>query len=70
MCQVEKSKIAKTIFPLAHLEKPEIRQIAAELNLESVATKRIVRVFVSLEKETLDNSYQTIFLVKMEILWM
>lgn len=70
LCQVEKSKIAKTIFPLAHLEKPEIRQIASELNLESVATKRIVRVFVSLEKETLDNSYQTIFLVKMVILWM
>ena len=40
LCQVEKSKIAKTIFPLAHLEKPEIRQIAAELNLESVATKK------------------------------
>lgn len=40
LCQVEKSKIAKTIFPLANLEKPEIRQIAAELNLESVATKK------------------------------
>ena len=40
LCQVEKSKIAKTIFPLAHLEKPEIRQIASELNLESVATKK------------------------------
>ena len=40
LCQVEKSKIAKTIFPLANLEKPEIRQIASELNLESVATKK------------------------------
>lgn len=40
LCQVEKSKIAKTIFPLANLEKPEIRQIAAELSLESVATKK------------------------------
>ena len=40
LCQVEKSKVAKTIFPLANLEKPEIRQIASELNLESVATKK------------------------------
>ena len=40
MCQVEKSKVAKTIFPLANLEKPEIRRIASELNLESVATKK------------------------------
>lgn len=40
LCQVEKSKAAKTIFPLANLEKPEIRQIASELNLESVATKK------------------------------
>ncbi len=27
LCQVEKSKVAKTIFPLANLEKPEIRKI-------------------------------------------
>lgn len=40
LCQVEKSKVSKTIFPLANLEKPEIRQIASELNLESVATKK------------------------------
>lgn len=40
LCQVEKSKVAKTIFPLANLEKPEIRQIASELNLEWVATKK------------------------------
>ena len=40
LCQVEKSKVAKTIFPLANLEKPEIRRIASELNLESVATKK------------------------------
>lgn len=40
LCQVEKSKVAKTIFPLSNLEKPEIRQIASELNLESVATKK------------------------------
>ena len=40
LCQVEKSKVAKTIFPLANLEKPEIRQIASELNIESVATKK------------------------------
>ena len=33
-------KVAKTIFPLANLEKPEIRKIASELNLESVATKK------------------------------
>ena len=40
LCQVEKSKVAKTIFPLANLEKPKIRKIASELNLESVATKK------------------------------
>jgi tRNA-uridine 2-sulfurtransferase len=40
LCQVAKEKIAKTIFPLAKLEKPEIRKIASELNLESVATKK------------------------------
>ena len=40
LCQVAKEKISKTIFPLAKLEKPEIRKIASELNLESVATKK------------------------------
>ena len=40
LCQVQKEKIAKTIFPLSNLEKPEIRKIASELNLESVATKK------------------------------
>lgn len=65
LCQVEKSKVAKTIFPLANLEKPEIRQIASELNLESVATKKDSTGICFIEKETSDNSYRTIFLVKM-----
>lgn len=40
LCQVDQEKIAKTIFPLANLDKPEIRKLANELNLESVATKK------------------------------
>lgn len=40
LCQVSKEKFAKTIFPLGNIEKPEVRRIAKELNLESVATKK------------------------------
>ncbi|MBQ0065892.1 MAG: tRNA 2-thiouridine(34) synthase MnmA [Firmicutes bacterium] len=40
LCQVDKSAIAKTMFPLGNLDKPEVRKIAAQLNLESVATKK------------------------------
>lgn len=40
LCQVNADAIDKTIFPLGTLTKPEVRQIAAELNLESVATKK------------------------------
>lgn len=40
LCQVDAKAIDKTIFPLGTLTKPEVRQIASELNLESVATKK------------------------------
>ncbi|MDD7282006.1 tRNA 2-thiouridine(34) synthase MnmA [Floccifex sp.] len=40
LCQVNKNAIQKTMFPLGKLIKPQVRQYAADLNLESVATKK------------------------------
>ena len=40
LCQVKSEAIAKTVFPIGNIEKPEVRRIADELNLESVATKK------------------------------
>lgn len=40
LCQIPHSALEKTIFPLGNLTKPEVRQIADKLNLESVATKK------------------------------
>ena len=40
LCQVPSHAVAKTIFPLGTLTKPEVRELAAKLNLESVATKK------------------------------
>ena len=40
LCQVKSEAIAKTVFPIGPIEKPEVRRIADELNLESVATKK------------------------------
>lgn len=40
LCQVPAKAIAKTIFPLGNLKKPEVRKIAADLALESVASKK------------------------------
>lgn len=39
LCQVSKEAIAKTLFPLGDIEKPEVRRIAAELEL-SIAKKK------------------------------
>ncbi len=40
LCQVPESRIAKTLFPIGSLRKPEVRRLAAELDLESVASKK------------------------------
>jgi tRNA-specific 2-thiouridylase len=40
LAQVPKERIAKTLFPLGSLTKPEVRAIAAKLHLESVQTKK------------------------------
>ena len=40
LCQVAPYAIDHTIFPLGSLTKPEVRQLANELQLESVATKK------------------------------
>lgn len=40
LCQVPASAIAKTLFPLGRLTKPEVRRLASELELESVASKK------------------------------
>ena len=40
LCQVPEHAIAKTIFPLGNIDKPQVRQIARELDLESVMTKK------------------------------
>ena len=40
LCQVNKDAIQKTMFPLGNLIKPEVRKYAADLQLESVATKK------------------------------
>ncbi|MDB7952630.1 tRNA 2-thiouridine(34) synthase MnmA [Faecalitalea cylindroides] len=40
LCQVSPAALHKTLFPLGKLTKPEVREIAAKLNLESVATKK------------------------------
>lgn len=40
LCQLTKEQLRKTLFPIGGLHKYEVRAIAAEHNLESVATKK------------------------------
>lgn len=40
LAQVPSDKIARTLFPIGDLKKPQVRQLAAELDLESVASKK------------------------------
>ncbi len=40
LCQVPENKIARTLFPIGGLTKPEVRRIAEALRLESVASKK------------------------------
>lgn len=40
LCQVPESALSKTLFPIGDLIKPEVRKLADQLHLESVATKK------------------------------
>jgi tRNA-specific 2-thiouridylase len=40
LCQVPEKALAHTLFPLGKITKPEVREIAARLQLESVASKK------------------------------
>lgn len=40
LCQVPEKALAKTLFPIGNLIKPEVRKLADQLHLESVATKK------------------------------
>ncbi|NOU18420.1 MAG: tRNA 2-thiouridine(34) synthase MnmA [Bacteroidales bacterium] len=39
LCQLNQSQLEKSLFPIGHLHKPEVRRIAAELNLASADRK-------------------------------
>lgn len=39
LCQISKDALSKTLFPLGHIDKPQVRKIAKELNL-SIANKK------------------------------
>ena len=67
LCQVSPAALHKTLFPLGKLTKPEVREIAAKLNLESVATKKDSTGICFIGKEILDNSYLIIYQVRMGI---
>lgn len=40
LCQMPKEALAHTLFPIGNLEKPEVREIAQKLHLDSVSTKK------------------------------
>jgi tRNA-specific 2-thiouridylase len=39
LCQLNQGQLEKALFPIGHLQKPEVRRIAAELNLASADRK-------------------------------
>ncbi len=39
LCQLSQAQLEKALFPIGHLQKPEVRRIAAELNLASAERK-------------------------------
>ncbi|MDX9883479.1 MAG: tRNA 2-thiouridine(34) synthase MnmA [Prolixibacteraceae bacterium] len=39
LCQLNQQQLAKALFPIGHLEKPEVRRIAAELQLPTADRK-------------------------------
>lgn len=55
LCQLNQNQLNNSLFPIGELTKPEVRQIAEELDLP-VAHKRTLQESVSLVKEILENS--------------
>lgn len=39
LCQLSQEQLAKALFPIGHLHKPEVRDLAAKLNLPTAARK-------------------------------
>jgi tRNA-uridine 2-sulfurtransferase len=39
LCQLNQQQLSKALFPIGHLQKPEVRKIAAELNLPTATRK-------------------------------
>ncbi len=39
LCQLSQAQLAKAIFPIGHLQKPEVRRIAAEIGLNTAEKK-------------------------------
>lgn len=39
LCQLNQNQLANALFPIGHLQKPEVRKIAAELNLATAERK-------------------------------
>lgn len=55
--QLSQEQLQRSLFPLGHLQKSEVREIAEKAGL-ATAKKKILLEFVSLENATLKNSYQ------------
>ena len=55
--QLSQEQLQRSLFPLGHLQKSEVREIAEKAGL-ATAKKKILLEFVSLENVTLKNSYQ------------
>ena len=50
LCQLTQNQLAKTLFPIGHLQKSEVRKIARELDLVT-AEKRLSRSMLYWESE-------------------
>ena len=43
LCQLSQEQLSKTLFPIGHLEKSEVRKIASEVGLSTAEKKRFSR---------------------------
>lgn len=60
LSQLSQEQLQKTLFPLGHLQKPEVRRIAEEAGL-ATAKKKTLLVFVLLEKKISRISWVNIY---------